>query len=66
MDPELIIETIRERRAGIDMIAMPWEARTFFAEPDSLREGVGETLAGGCQIPRIGGRTRGELDEDLR
>lgn len=57
MDPEFIIETIRERRVGIDMIAMPYERKTVFAEPDGLEDEEGETSSGGCQISSIGGRT---------
>ncbi len=55
MDPEFIIETVRERRVGIDMVAMPYIRETVFAEPDCLKEDVGDTSSGGCQIPSTGG-----------
>lgn len=55
MDPKFIIDTIHERRAGIDMISLPFELETFYAEPDE-QEGEDDTEPGGCQIWRSGGR----------
>lgn len=55
MDIQFIIDTIHELRAGIDMIAMPYEQETYFAEPDvddDVWEDEIDTEAGGCQIPR--------------
>lgn len=44
MDQQFRIDTIHERRAGIDMIAMPYEEKTVFATPDRRRGG--EVVAG--------------------
>lgn len=55
MNLQFIIDTIHELRAGIDMIAMPYEQETYFAEPDAdedVSEGEIDTEAGGCEIPR--------------
>jgi len=49
LDPKFIIDTIHELRAGIDMISLPFELETHYAEPDEL-EGEGDTEPGGCQI----------------
>lgn len=55
MDLQFIIDTIHELRAGIDMIAMPYEQETYFAEPD-VDEDVAEKEidieVGGYQIWR--------------
>ncbi|WP_171520711.1 hypothetical protein [Ensifer canadensis] len=51
MDLQFIIDTIHERRAGIDMITMPYEQETFFAEPDA--DELGEDGDFGAETFRI-------------
>ena len=43
MDQQTRIDTIHERRAGIDMYAMAYEQTTVFAKPDRRRKGEGAT-----------------------
>lgn len=52
MDIQFITDTIHERRAGIDMIALPYAEETYFAEPDVLEYAEGNTLPVGFEIPR--------------
>ncbi|SIQ04729.1 hypothetical protein SAMN05880582_101525 [Rhizobium sp. RU20A] len=52
MGPGFIVQTIHERRQGIDLLAQPYERKTFYASPDNawMREvGVRE---GGFEILR--------------
>jgi hypothetical protein len=35
MGPEFIIQTIHERRQGIDLLAQPYERKTVYACPDN-------------------------------
>lgn len=53
LDLQFITDTIHERRAGIDMIAMPFAQETHFAAPDHLEGQEGESSSGGCEIPRF-------------
>lgn len=52
MDIQFIIDTIHERRADIDMLALPYAEETYFAEPDGLEDAEGDTSSGGFEIPR--------------
>ncbi|TCP80844.1 hypothetical protein C8J31_11486 [Rhizobium sp. PP-CC-2G-626] len=51
MNHQFIIDTIHERRVGIDMITMPFAQETFYAEPDDLEGFEGDDGSGGYQIP---------------
>jgi hypothetical protein len=51
MNIHLIIDTIHERRAGIDMIAAGYVEKTHYADPDADREGQGDMEDRGGGIP---------------
>lgn len=52
MDHRFVIDTIHERRAGIDMISLPYLEETVFADPDALREEEGDPEERGLGISR--------------
>lgn len=51
MHQQLIIDTIHERRHGIDLLARPIEPGTLYADPDVTPEARGKAAAGGGHIP---------------
>ncbi len=52
MDIQFIIDTIHERRADIDMIAMPFVEDTYYADSDAVEGAEGDASSGGFEIPR--------------
>ncbi|WP_313602823.1 hypothetical protein [Rhizobium sp.] len=50
MDRNTIIDTIHQRRYGIDLAAMSYEPRTLFASPDASAVIEGEIMGGGLEI----------------
>ncbi|WP_276120051.1 hypothetical protein [Pararhizobium qamdonense] len=54
MDQHSLIDTIHERRAGIDMIAMPYKRDTFYAKPAKKEGKEADNSSGDCKIPSLG------------
>ena len=50
VDIRLIINTMHERRVGIDMTMMSYKEETHYAAPDQDREGT--AWSGDYEIPR--------------
>ncbi len=50
MGPHFLVQTLLERRQGIDILALPHERITRYAEPDSATQREGGFAEGGLEI----------------